>query len=102
MYPDNEDTMAVRRRSAHSTRSARRAPFPPHSLALASLAALTLAPALWPAPAAAQATLPTVEVIGVSPIPGVDVPRDRIPANVQTARSADIERAQALDLSDFL
>jgi hypothetical protein len=41
-------------------------------------------------------------VIGVSPVPGVDVPQDHIPANVQTARSADIERAQALDLTNFM
>jgi outer membrane receptor protein involved in Fe transport len=47
-------------------------------------------------------TLPPVEVIGVSPVPGVDVPRDRIPANVQTARSADIERSQAIDLTSFM
>ena len=43
-----------------------------------------------------------VEVIGVSPVPGVNVPKDRIPANAQTARAADIERSQALDLTDFM
>lgn len=52
---------------------------------------------------AAQAQSPqTVEIIGVSPIPGVGVTRDQIPANVQTARSADIERSQALDLTNFM
>jgi iron complex outermembrane receptor protein len=30
------------------------------------------------------ATLPTVEVIGTTPLPGVGVPRDEVPANVQT------------------
>ena len=50
----------------------------------------------------AQGELPNVEVIGVSPIPGVDVPRDRIPANVQSARSTDIERSRALDLTGFM
>jgi outer membrane receptor protein involved in Fe transport len=44
----------------------------------------------------------TVEVIGVSPLPGVDVPRDRIAANVQTAGAADLERAQALELTNFM
>jgi outer membrane receptor protein involved in Fe transport len=44
----------------------------------------------------------TIEVIGVSPLPGVDVPRDRIPANVQSARAADLERAQSLDLTNFM
>ena len=46
--------------------------------------------------------LQRVEVVGVSPIAGVDVSRDRIAANVQTARAADIERSQALDLSSFM
>jgi outer membrane receptor protein involved in Fe transport len=50
----------------------------------------------------AQADLPNVEVIGVSPVPGVDVPRDRIPANVQSARAAEIERSRALDLTSFM
>ena len=50
----------------------------------------------------AQGELPNVEVIGVSPIPGVDVPRDRIPANVQSARATDIERSRALDLAGFM
>jgi outer membrane receptor protein involved in Fe transport len=54
------------------------------------------------APARAQQPLQTVEVIGVSPLPGADAPRDRIAANVQTARAADIERAQALDLTGFM
>lgn len=49
----------------------------------------------WPALAAAQpagevpasmaeTTLPTVEVIGTAPLPGVGVPRDEVPADVQT------------------
>ncbi|MFT7776440.1 TonB-dependent receptor [Roseateles sp.] len=69
----------------------------PHRLALA--AALVLAAT------AAQSQvqqLTRVEVVGVSPIPGVDVPRDAIPANVQTSRAADLERSQALDLSAFM
>jgi len=43
-----------------------------------------------------------VEVIGVTPLPGLDVPRDWVPANVQTARSADIERSHAIDLTGFI
>jgi outer membrane receptor protein involved in Fe transport len=65
-------------------------------LALAGLAATAQAQPV------AQGELPNVEVIGVSPIPGVDVPRDRIPANVQSAGSADIERSKALDLTSFM
>ncbi|MBW8848359.1 MAG: TonB-dependent receptor [Burkholderiales bacterium] len=48
------------------------------------------------------AQLERVEVVGVSPIPGVDVAREKIAANVQTARAADIERSQALDLGSFM
>jgi outer membrane receptor protein involved in Fe transport len=52
--------------------------------------------------ATAQIQLERVEIVGLSPLPGVDVPRDWIPAAVQTARAADIERSQALDLSSFM
>ena len=41
-------------------------------------------------------------MIGVSPLPGVNVPKDRIPANAQSARAAEIERSQALDLTQFM
>lgn len=46
--------------------------------------------------------LERVEVVALSPVPGVDVPRDWIPSAVQTARAADLERSQALDLSSFM
>ena len=52
--------------------------------------------------AQAQTAPQTVEVIGVSPLPGLGVPRDRVPGNVQTAKGADIERSQASDLAAFL
>ncbi|MDR7272834.1 hypothetical protein J2X20_005519 [Pelomonas saccharophila] len=63
-------------------------------------AALALAYAS--AAAHAQVQLERVEVVGLSPVAGVDVPRDWIPAAVQTARAAEIERSQALDLSSFM
>ena len=44
----------------------------------------------------------TVDVIETTPLPGVDLPLEKIPAPVQTAISADIEPSGALDLSDFL
>lgn len=47
-------------------------------------------------------TLPTVEVIGITPVPGVGLPKEQIPAHVQTAKSADIDRSHALDLTDFM
>lgn len=47
--------------------------------------------------------LERVEIhVALSPVAGMDVPRDWIPAAVQTARAADIERSQALDLSAFM
>ena len=46
--------------------------------------------------------LPTVNVIAVTPLPGLDVPIDQIPSNVQTATGAEMERFHSLDLSNFL
>jgi outer membrane receptor protein involved in Fe transport len=44
----------------------------------------------------------TVTVIEAAPLPGVDVPIEKVPAPVQTATSEEIERSKALDLSSFL
>jgi outer membrane receptor protein involved in Fe transport len=46
--------------------------------------------------------LPQVDVIANVPLPGLGVPRNQMPANVQTAVSRDLQRQQALGLSDFL
>ena len=48
------------------------------------------------------ATLPKVEVIGTSPLPGLGQPLNEITAPVQTAKSRDIDASGALDLSDFM
>ncbi|MFO1220402.1 MAG: TonB-dependent receptor [Burkholderiaceae bacterium] len=63
-----------------------------------------LAAATWLAMthALAQSSAEQVEVIGVSPIPGIDVSKDRVPANVQAARGADIDRSQSTDLTQFM
>ena len=74
------------------------------ALALAPVAAAAIAacaPAVF-AQTAPITTLPQVEVIGTTPVAGIGLPKDQIPANVQTAKSADIERSHALDLSDFM
>jgi outer membrane receptor protein involved in Fe transport len=52
-------------------------------------------------PAAAQ-ELQQVVVIGNAPLPGLGLPLNQIPANVQTANSADLQRQQSLDLADYL
>src|SRR5208337_1796717 len=44
----------------------------------------------------------TVTVIGATPLPGVDLPLDEIPAPVQTATQADMGKSGSLDLSDFM
>ena len=51
---------------------------------------------------AAQETLEEIVVFGVTPTRGTGLPEDKIPYHVQSASSADIERSQPLDLSDFL
>jgi outer membrane receptor protein involved in Fe transport len=53
------------------------------------------------APAPPQIAV-TVTVIGTTPLPGVGVTLDRLPAPVQTVDSKDIDASGALDLSAFL
>ena len=55
-----------------------------------------------PPPPALPQPVFTVTVIEAAPLPGVDLPIEKIPAPVQTATSEAIERSGALDLSDFL
>lgn len=45
---------------------------------------------------------PTVTVIGTAPLPGLGQAKDHIPAPVQTATAADMQRAGSNDLPDFL
>ena len=55
-----------------------------------------------PAVMVAQEVAEEIVVIGVTPTQGVGLPEDKIPYNVQSATSDDLDRAQSLDLSDFL
>lgn len=72
--------------------------------ALAPVAAAAIAACLPEAFAQSTpvTTLPTVVVIGITPVAGIGLPKEQIPANVQTAKSADIERSHAVDLTDFM
>lgn len=45
---------------------------------------------------------PTVEVIGETPLPGLGVPRDQVPHNVQAVSGGDLKRRQSLNLPEFL
>lgn len=49
-----------------------------------------------------QVELGDIEVIGTTPMHGVGLPEDEIPANIQSANDEDIERIQGLDLSEFM
>ena len=46
--------------------------------------------------------LGTINVIGVSPEQGAELPENLVPYNVQSATSDDFERAQGLDATDYL
>lgn len=66
-------------------------------------AALAALPCLLAAAASQAQTAPQqIEVVGVTPLPGTDGPKEQVPAHVQTARSADIARSQATHLGEFL
>ena len=52
--------------------------------------------------AAEPVTLPPVTVIGTTPLPGVGLTRDEIPAPVQTRDAAQIDRSHAIDLSGYM
>jgi len=71
------------------------------ALPRAASAADADASALPSNPATAQ-ELQQVIVIGNAPLPGLGLPLNQIPANVQTADSKDMQRQQTLDLADYL
>ena len=62
-----------------------------HPLAWAAIVAITpctQAARAQSNPAQSEATMPAVEIVGTTPVPGTGVPKDQIPANVQTANRA--------------
>jgi len=52
-------------------------------------------------PATAQER-PTVVIIGTAPLPGIGLPVEQVPSNVQTAGAADVKRQHPLTLADYL
>ena len=68
-------------------------------LALAALGALTTA---VPAALAQTATLPTVEIVGTTPLPGSGVPLSKLPANVQIFSSSELRKQRTGNLTEFL
>jgi outer membrane receptor protein involved in Fe transport len=97
--------------SPHEARSPFRpgpSPWPPAADAPRSLrpvARACAALALGLATAAQAQTAPTqldrVEVISTTPLPGLELRREQVPAPVQTATGAALERSGALGLADF-
>ena len=76
-------------------------------LAFPSIARAQAAPGTTQSPPPSQTPPPpvftdTVTVIETAPLPGVDLPEEKIPAPVQTATEGDIRESGALELSDFL
>ncbi|PPC91524.1 MAG: hypothetical protein CTY34_03485 [Methylobacter sp.] len=49
-----------------------------------------------------EVELETLDVISVTPVHGVGLPKDKVPAYVQSATSEDIDRAEVLDLTSYL
>ena len=55
-----------------------------------------------PAAVSSEFLSQSVAIVGITPLPGLGQPLNEIAAPVQVARSADIMRSGALDLSDFM
>ncbi len=51
---------------------------------------------------AEQLETPSIEVIGITPLPGLGVPRGQVPANVQAVTGAEIQRQHPLNLPEFM
>lgn len=43
-----------------------------------------------------------VDIVSTTPLPGIGLPLEQIPANVQTVKAADLERSQVLDITDYM
>lgn len=49
-----------------------------------------------------ESALPRVEVVGATPLPGVGIPKDQIPSNVQTLGDKRLKQSQSLNLPDAM
>lgn len=80
-----------------SGQPARSIPFRASVIAIAAFSALHSGAFAQEGPSLGEVT-----VIGTTPLPGLGLPKNQIPANVQSATSETMGRSGALDLSDFL
>ncbi len=62
--------------------------------------ALLLSCAVLPGIASAQEALPTIEVVGVSPVPGGEIDINKVPSNVQTMGASDLVPEKSTSLLD--
>ncbi|HLZ04746.1 MAG TPA: TonB-dependent receptor [Bradyrhizobium sp.] len=62
--------------------------------------ALLLSCAIFPGVALAQEALPTIEVVGVSPVPGGEIDVQKVPSNVQTIDASDLDYTKSPTLLD--
>lgn len=46
--------------------------------------------------------LPTLEVVGTTPLPGIGLPADKVPANVQTVKGKALEEQRSLTIADYM
>lgn len=62
----------------------------------------SLAPAIAGAEQPPRPVAPPVEVVGVTPLPGIGLPADRLPANVQSATDTRLRQRAPTSIADFL
>jgi outer membrane receptor protein involved in Fe transport len=55
-----------------------------------------------PTNAATAREAPQVVVIGTAPLPGLGLPLNEVPSNVQTGSAEDMQRQQTIDIGDYL
>ena len=91
---------SARHRMRHSRTT--RATHHAGALLLAAAASLGFPPSAHADNAAEAFELPTVQVVGTTPLPGLGVPLRDVPANVQVFGAGDIGRMQSLSLTQFL
>jgi len=72
------------------------------ALALLSATALAQTPTEGGSPAGEAVTLPPIEVVGTTPLPGTGIDVDKVPSNVQTLSSANLAREGSASLPNVL
>lgn len=106
-HPGTANTVAMIARAERSAappvrRKALGLPRTALAMALASTAAGAMAQLVSEPPGTPTTTLPPVEVIGTSPLPGQGIDRDLLPYSTQLIKRERIDAADTLNLNDFM